>query len=346
MKCDIAIPIWNKKELTERCVESILFNTSFPYRIILIDNGSKEPTRSYLKGLSIKYPEKVKLIVNRENLGNTAAGNQGMKYSGAEYVCILDNDTIVCKDWLSEMVRVANLSSNIGIVNPSSNSFGTRPKKGQSLEEFSSGLNIENSGKYTEVGAAVGFCYLVKRKVINEIGCWDERFSPGYFEDTEYSMRAKKFGYRSVIALGSYVYHEEHASFKSKEKKKEFEELFKQSREKFHALHGKPKRSLYVISKKDARLLTLLKERAYRDADAGNWENIFIKETAGDIEFARHGNIKKVILKPSFFDIKILWRVLTKKKKFDRIYGDDTRLLKTILFFKKIHRAEVKLLKG
>lgn len=346
MKCDIAIPVWNKKELTKRCVESIFSNTVFPYRIILIDNGSEELAKKYLEEVSAQNPEKVKLIVNKENLGNTAAGNQGMKYSDAEYVCILDNDTIVCKGWLSEMVKVANLSDNIGIINPSSNSFGSRPKKGQSLEEFSLGRNMKNSGRYVEIGAAVGFCYLVKRSVINKIGYWDERFSPGYFEDTEYSMRAKKFGYKSVIALGSYVYHEEHASFKSKEKKKKFEKLFKESRDKFHALYGKPKRSLYVITKKDGRLLNLLKEKTYNDADNGNWATLFIKDTVGDVNIVRHGNIKKVILRPSFFDAKILWHILTKKKRFDTIYIDNVSLLKYLFFLKGLYKTEVQCLEG
>ena len=344
MKCDIAIPVWNKKDLTERCVKSIFSNTTFPYRIVLIDNGSEEPTRRYLQDISAKNPEKVRLIVNKENLGNTVAGNQGMRYSDAEYVCILDNDTIVCRGWLSEMVKVAEGSIDAGIVNPSSNSFGLRKKKDESLEEFASELSRQNSGKSVEIGAAVGFCYLVKRKVINEIGCWDERFSPGYFEDTEYSMRAKKKGYKSVIALAAYVYHDEHASFKSKDKKMEFEKLFRESQDKFHAMYGKPKRTLYVLTKKDDGLIDLLKEITYRDADKGDWADVFIKYALGDVGLARHGNIKKVILGNPFFNWKIVLRVMTKKKRFGAIYVDNRGLFNVLIFLKKLHRAEVKYL--
>jgi GT2 family glycosyltransferase len=321
MICDIAIPVWNKKELTEKCVNSILLNTDFPYRIVLIDNASQQPTQEFLEFISSKYPDKIKLIVNKENLGNTTAGVQGMKYSNAEYVCILDNDTIVCKGWLSEMIKIAQLSDKIGIVNPNSNSLGLHKPEGMSLEDFSSELLNKNTGKFVEIGAAVGFCYLVKRKVINEIGCWDQRFSPGYFEDTEYSMRAKKYGYKSVIAQGSYIYHDEHASFKSKEQKKNFEKLFNENREKFYALYGKPERLLFAISKPVSDLQKL-NNKLYDYADKGNFVDVIVKNNHKDIKLIEHGNIKKIIFGDAFFKAKLLWKILVKKKKYDRIFFD------------------------
>jgi len=321
MICDIVIPVWNKKELTEKCINSILSNTDFSYRIVLIDNASEKPTREYLESISSQYSDKIKLIVNKENLGNTTAGVQGMKYSDAEYVCILDNDTIVCKGWLSEMVKVAESSDKIGIVNPNCNSFGLHKPERQTLEDFSKELLNKNFGKYIEIGAAVGFCYLVKRKLINEIGYWDERFSPGYFEDTEYAMRAKKYGYKSVIASGAYIYHDEHSSFKSREKKKSFEKLFKESREKFYALYGKPERILYVISR-PVENLKLLNDKIYEYADKGNFIEMAINKRYSDVAFVEHGNIKKFIFENAFFKIKVWLRILVKKKKYNRLFID------------------------
>jgi GT2 family glycosyltransferase len=321
MLCDIAIPVWNKKELTERCVSSIRANTDAPYRIVLIDNGSQEPTRKYLESVSSQYPDTVKLIVNKVNLGNTAAGVQGMKYSDADYACILDNDTIVCKGWLSEMIKIAQSSDKIGIVNPNSNSFGLHKSEGMSLESFSIDLLKENAGRSVEIGAAVGFCYLVKRKVINEIGCWDERFSPGYFEDTEYSMRAKKYGYKSVIAQGAYVFHDEHASFKSKEQKKRFEKLFNESREKFYALYGRPERILFALTGPvpDVRRLN---DRLYEYADKGNFVDVITRNADRDIKLIEHGNVHKIVLGDMFFPARLWLRILLKKKKYDRFFID------------------------
>ncbi|MFA4992170.1 MAG: glycosyltransferase family 2 protein [Candidatus Omnitrophota bacterium] len=319
MICDIAIPIWNKKELTEQCVNSILANTDFPYRIILVDNASSEPAKSYLESVAGQYPDKVKLIANKENLGNTGAGVQGMKYSDADYVCILDNDTIVCKGWLEEMVRIAEMSPNIGIVNPNSNSFGLNRKPGESLEDFASSLMRENSGKYVEIGAAVGFCYLVKRKVMNEAGYWDEGFSPGYYEDTEYAMRIKKYGYKSVIASGAYVYHDEHSSFKSKEKKRQFEGIFGRSRERYYASYGRHKRILYVISRSLSDVKAF-NEKIYAEADKCNFVDVIVKRRYGGIDLIRHGNVRKIVYGDAFFRLKVWLKVLTKKKRYDAVF--------------------------
>ncbi|MFH1782725.1 MAG: glycosyltransferase family 2 protein [Candidatus Omnitrophota bacterium] len=345
MKCDIVIPVWNKKQLTKRCVDHILSNTIFPYTVLLIDNASKDDTRKYLEKTASDNPDRIKLIVNKENLGNTTAGVQGMTYGDAEYVCILDNDTIVCKDWLVEMVKVAEASDDIGIVNPSSNTFGLRKKKMESLEDFTGRLVRENSGKFVEIGTAVGFCYLVKRKLINEIGVWDERFSPGYFEDTEYSMRAKQKGYKSVMALGSYVYHEEHASFKGREKKEHFEKLFNESKEKFYKLYRKPKRMLYVIKDAKNEGFQMIKENMYSFADAGNWIDVMMKKSdIEEIKDLNHGNIRKIFYEDSFFNVFLMFKVLTKKKKYDSINVNSKSLLGRFEMFKKIHKAELKLL--
>jgi len=320
MICDIAIPIWNKKEFTERCINSILDNTSFPFRILLIDNASSEPTCSYLRTIANQYPDKIVLIRNKENLGNTMAGIQGMKYSDAEYVCILDNDTIVCRGWLEEMIRIAGLREDIGVVNPNSNTFGLKgPSSRAALEEFAKDLLRKEGGKFIEIGAAIGFCYLVKRKVINEIGYWDEGFSPGYFEDTEYSMRAKKYGYKSVIALGAYVYHDEHSSFKSKEKRKDFEKIFRASQERFFQLYGKPQRLLYVV-RKGITDLDGFNNRLYKEADRGNFVDIIIPQRYASLNIIRHGNIRKIVLRNLCFNLKTWFRILTKKKRYNMVF--------------------------
>ncbi len=51
MKCDIIIPVWNQKDITKDCVDSIVKNTSYPYRLILIDNASDNDTKRYLEGV-------------------------------------------------------------------------------------------------------------------------------------------------------------------------------------------------------------------------------------------------------------------------------------------------------
>jgi GT2 family glycosyltransferase len=213
------------------------------------------------------------------------------------------------------------MSDKIGIVNPNGNSFGLHKPKDMSLEAFSRGLLRENSGKYVEIGAAVGVCYLVKRKVINEIGYWNEHFSPGYFEDTEYTMRAKKCGYKSVIASGAYIYHDEHLSFKSREKKKDFERLFRISREKFYEMYGRPERVLFIVSRAISDV-TDLNKRIYEYADKGNFVEVITKDSLDGTGLINHGNVKKTVFGTAFFKIKVWLKILTKKKRYNRVFMD------------------------
>ena len=57
MKCDIIIPVWDQLEFTKECVDAILKNTHYPYRLILIDNGSEFETKNYLKNLEKNRPK-------------------------------------------------------------------------------------------------------------------------------------------------------------------------------------------------------------------------------------------------------------------------------------------------
>ena len=100
MKCDIVIPVWNNKEVTQRCLESIFDNTHCEYRLIIIDNASDASTRQYLDQVKLSRPDKVLLIANEENVGFTKAVNQGIKVSSSDYVCINNNDIIVSDGWL------------------------------------------------------------------------------------------------------------------------------------------------------------------------------------------------------------------------------------------------------
>ena len=233
MRCDIIIPIWNQSALTKDCIDAILKNTSYPFRIIIIDNASSDETEEYLIALEKKFDinsssgegAKILSVRNDKNIGFIKAVNQGIGLSSAPYICILNNDTLVMKGWLKTMISVAESKSDIGIVNPSSNSLGQRPEKGEPIELFAEKLKSETE-ESVEVGAALGFCMLIKREVINKIGLFDEIYGMGNFEDTDFSRRAVKEGYRCVRACGAYVYHRENASFNHL---KTFDEEFKRN---------------------------------------------------------------------------------------------------------------------
>lgn len=333
MRCDIVIPVWNMKELTEQCVNSITRRTRFPYRLIIVDNASEDETRLYLEGLTRRNDIEVLLIRNEENLGNSKAANQGIRASDAEYVCILDNDTLVMDNWLTEMVEAAQKDEKIGVVNPLSN-YGARRPLGKRWEDVAQGVYERGKGDYMETAAAIGFCFLIKREVIRKIGVWPEGYGPGYFEDTEYSVRATREGYKVAIAQGAYVVHLEHSSFK---KTGDFKELFDKNQRLFYDRFGQSKRLLYILTGKERFDLD---KNAYENAQSRNWIWVFLQKGV-NIELPRHAYIKEFRLNGFFFQLNCILRILKRKKKFDVIYSDSTPLGRKLDFLKALHRAVI-----
>jgi GT2 family glycosyltransferase len=301
-KCDIIIPVWNERELTIKCLESITRNTLLSYRIILIDNASGIETASYLRELSEKNKGAVVLIRNEINAGFPKAVNQGIAISNAPYLCVLNNDTEVYKGWLGEMIKIAEADVAIGIVNPSSNNLG-QPKP---LDGF--------SGKWIEMSCCIGFCMLIKKEVIKKIGNLDEIYSPGNFEDTDFSRRAVKAGYKCAMAKGAYVYHVQNTGFK---KRKDWDERFKRNLDIFNKRWGKIERIIYIIEKEDK--YDAIKESVSSFLKAGHFVQIIFKQGIPKSGVQEHASLSVFKVKSN---IKILWRILKRKKRFSRVFTD------------------------
>ncbi len=336
MNCDIIIPVWNQLVLTKDCIESIFKNTaSADYRIILVDNASDDETKNYLEGLSSSWPKQIALVRNEKNLGFIKAVNQGIAASSAPYVCLLNNDTLVTKNWLKEMIAIAESSGDIGIVNPSSNNLGQRPAGGEPLELYAEKIS-KVSGQFIELGAAIGFCMLIKRKLFEKIGVFDEIYGMGNFDDTDFSRRAVQALYRCVRACGAYVYHRENASFN---KRKTFDDDFKRNREIYEFRWGKPKRVAYILDKVDTNILKKTNNDAMNLARNGNWIWYFIKDP---IVVPKHSNVIIKYFPDDWFYPKVIFNILKKKKKFNEIVVGEDRIGRILNNLKFIHKAVIK----
>lgn len=335
MDCDIIIPVWNQLSFTKDCLSSIYANTGPGYGLIIVDNASSDDTKNYLEAAKSGANVPFALIRNKSNLGFIKAVNQGIAASKARYICLLNNDTIVTKGWLEAMIEVAESSPGVGIVNPSSNNLGQKPAKGEPIELYA-GKFRDSAIKSVEMATAVGFCMLIKREVIEKIGLFDEIYGMGNFEDTDFSRRAAKAGYRCARAVRAYVYHRENSSFKYL---KDFDSGFKRNREIYEVRWGKPKRVAYVLDSHDPNVLKRLELDSLRLARDGNWVHCFF---AGQQDIPEHSNIIKVKLSAERFRLNALFGILKKKKKFDYIYVGDEKLGKYLEGLKFIHNAEVK----
>ncbi len=208
---------FNQVKYTKKCIESIYENTEIGYEIIVVDNASEDSTIEELSKL-----DNVKIIQNKENLGFPKAVNQGIIAASGKYVLLLNNDTIVTKGWLKRMVDIAESDKNIGMVGPLSNAVsGVQIDKEASyktieeMHQYAANKKEENKEKFFEFPRLAFLCTLIKRELIEKIGGLDERFTPGNFEDDDFSLRTQLAGYKTIVAQDVFIHHFGSVSFKA-----------------------------------------------------------------------------------------------------------------------------------
>jgi GT2 family glycosyltransferase len=335
-KCDIIIPVWNQLEVTRECVDSILKNTGYPYRLIIIDNGSEAATASYLLGLKEKKDLDLLLIRNDKNLGFVKAVNQGVVVSDAPYLCIMNNDTIAASGWLEEMVDVIEANPSIGLLNPSSNTSGQFPGE-KSIEEYA--LTLKGfKGQIQELYTCRGFCMLVTKEAIKRVGLLDEIYHVGYFDDTDYCKRAQKLGYKTARAKAAYVYHKENVSFKTLKNNKD---LFSDNEKIFFGRWGRHVRVGYFIDKplSDGKA----DEIATSVARNGHQITVFLRRGLNWPVAIDHFDIRRVDVNPLLFGITSIYKILKrkKKKKVEVLLTDNRSFGRLLNITRSLHGADV-----
>lgn len=215
-RVSIIILNWNSYEVTRDCLASLNELAYASHEIVLVDNGSVDGSADKL---AAQFPG-VRLIRNRENLGFAGGNNVAIRdvmERGTDYLLLLNNDTIVPADFLGEMVRVAESSPEIGLVNPKILYFepadriwyaGGAYKLGWSFAHHF-GADRVDTGKYNqlrEVSFTTGCALLVKAEVVRKIGLLDESFFFG-FEDLDWCIRARGAGYKAFYVPSSLVRH-------------------------------------------------------------------------------------------------------------------------------------------
>lgn len=221
----IIIPCFNAVKYTKQCVESVLGNSTYPYELILINNGSSDGTKKYLKNLKIKseYLQKLRIINLKSNYGVAKALNIGISKSCGKYVCYINNDVIVTKKWLEGLVYAMDLDKNNAVAGTLFNPFEDkifvkRAEKNKNLISAAADkIRLSNLHKIKKAKTVHGLCMCVKKSVFKKIGLFNENFYPCFGEDIEFCKRVKKYGYNLVDATDVFIFHYWNKSVRSKE---------------------------------------------------------------------------------------------------------------------------------
>ncbi|MGE7906601.1 glycosyltransferase family 2 protein [Peribacillus sp. NPDC094092] len=206
----------NGLSFTKECISSIFRHSKENFELILVDNGSTDGTVDFLKTLPNS-----KVIANKKNKGFSGGCNQGFTIARGENIVLLNNDTIVTNEWLRRLLWQLNKNPSIGIVGPRSNNvvshqaiIPTTYKTMDQMQKFAKEWTQKHDQQGYEVDYLSGLCMIFKRSLIDMIGGLDERFSPGYFEDADFSIRARISNKELWVANDVFIHHYGSSSFR------------------------------------------------------------------------------------------------------------------------------------
>ncbi len=247
---------WNGWSDTVECLESIYHLNYSNYQVIVVDNNSKDdsiekindyamgklivksnffkydPTdkpieilkyggKSYGNVNFLKHKKQLIIIENKKNYGFAKGNNIGMDYAlknlNPDYILLLNNDTVVDKDFLKILVREGETDPKIGFLGPKMYYYDNPDviwciggkidwKLARGLHV---GINETDIGQYPtkiDFDYINGSCLLIKRRVLEEIGLFDEKFFL-YFEETDLALRASKKGYKNTYIPNAKILH-------------------------------------------------------------------------------------------------------------------------------------------
>lgn len=219
----VIVPVYNAAEETERCLKSLVEQTSQASRIIIIDDASPDPR---IKEVLSRFADikGIDVVRNETNLGYVRTCNHGIELAGSDDVVLLNSDTEVSQRWLQNLRLAAYSRPNVATVTPLSDNAGVFSVPEINVTNsapagFSHGdmarLVLQSSrAMFPSVPTGNGFCLYIRRDAIERIGSLDaEAFPRGYGEENDFCLRALRAGLINIVDDRTYVHHVRSASF-------------------------------------------------------------------------------------------------------------------------------------
>ncbi len=265
-RASIIIVSYNNFDTTTGpCLESLLADPdNGSFEIVIIDNASSDGTPERLLAMA-EGRDNLRLLLNKENRGWGGGTNDGARVGRGEFLVLLNSDTVVPAGAIGHLCDLMAAHPDWGLLGPVTNAAGTEQKI------FTAGDSpatiIEEGEKWCRHARGMSYpserldfyCVVIRKKHFEEIGGLDEAYGLGYFEDTDFSLRAKMTGLTMMVSEEVFVYHRGSESF-SKLKKKFVKKLMRANRRK---LQKKFPGQVKLYNQRD-RNLQVLKEYARR----------------------------------------------------------------------------------
>jgi GT2 family glycosyltransferase len=222
MKNNVSVILvnYNKSVMTFECVKSILRSEKINFQITIVDNGSENKELEILKELFIKESH-VEIIETGKNLGYAGGVNVGImgaKKKNSDYVLIMNNDTLIDRKAIYELITVSNMYCDKCIVSGKVYDFekkdvlqyiGSYFTDLRYLKEVYPGKNQRDVGQYDKIeerDMIDDIFWLLPLNVVNDVGLYSTCFFM-YSEQADYALRAKKKGYKLLFCPKAMIWH-------------------------------------------------------------------------------------------------------------------------------------------
>ncbi|MDT9341697.1 glycosyltransferase, partial [Trichodesmium erythraeum 21-75] len=209
----IIIPVYNQILHTYNCLRSLVatLDDSLPFEVIVMDDHSKDNTQEVLSQIS-----GIKSVFNEQNLGFIGSCNRGAGIATGEYLVFLNNDTVVMPNCFQEMLETFKQIPKTGLVGakflyPN----GKLQEAGGILWQDGSAWNYgrldhPNKPEYCylrEVDYCSGAGIMIPSQLWRQIGGFDVRYKPAYYEDTDLAFEVRKAGYKTLYQPLAKIVH-------------------------------------------------------------------------------------------------------------------------------------------
>ena len=203
-------------KLARRAISALAENTEPCFELILVDNASPDDTLARVE----EHVSGATVLRNEANRGFGGASNQGAGQARGRYLCLLNSDALVEPGWLEPLVEALDAPGVGAVVPLYLNDDGSVQEAGSVVDSIGHAHAVGAGGDPNdfayrfprEVDYGSAACMFVRAGLFQELGGFDEAYSPGYFEDTDLCFRLHERGLRTIFEPRSHVVHIRHGS--------------------------------------------------------------------------------------------------------------------------------------
>lgn len=213
----VFVPVFGRLDVASRALRALDAHTPTDVPFLVVDDFGPERVAEQWLDEVLRGPRARQLVVNDENLGFVRSANAAFARREGRDVVVVNSDVVVYAGWLGHLLAAAGpgVASVTALSNNGSIATVADPAAYPTIESLSTlaaAADAASPPPY-DIPVGVGHCIYFSHEALTQVGVFDEAFSPGYGEEVDWSIRARRRGWRHLAAPGVVVWHDAGASF-------------------------------------------------------------------------------------------------------------------------------------